>query len=312
MNTKNLQIFSEVASRLSFVAVANSQGMSPSSVSRVISQIEDELGARLFQRNTRTVTLTEFGKKFLDHALIILEELDQAAEEAKGASLGAKGRLRVTASVAFAEAMLAPLLPRFQSQFPDTRLQIIPTDSNLDLIAEGIDLAIRMAPRIGGDVVVTKLFQTAYRVCATPDYIRSAGAPLEPKDLEAHSCTLYALPGFGSFWKFREKKRPGHSSACETHVAISGKIALSSAAVMRSVVLHGAGPALLADWLVKEDLASGRMVDLFPGYDVTATEFDTAAWIIYPSRQYVPLKVRVFIDFLKHQLRQQGFSPGRE
>ncbi len=174
------------------------------------------------------------------------------------------------------------------------------TDSNLDLVAERIDLAIRLGPRVLGDFVASKLFETRYRVCATPRWLKGARALRKPADLTDIPCLLFALPDFRTQWLFRDSK--GHV----IKVPVSGGITISSALALRTSAQLGLGPALLADWLVKEDIESGRLVDIFPTYQVTATTFDTAAFLLYPHRAFLPVKTRVVIDFLKQHLRAKA------
>ncbi|MEM6985725.1 MAG: substrate binding domain-containing protein, partial [Pseudomonadota bacterium] len=162
------------------------------------------------------------------------------------------------------------------------------------------DLAVRLGQRPQGDLVATRLCPTHYRVVASPAYL-DAAAPLEvPADLATHGCTVFALPGFRSAWRFRARVGEGHAEV--ESVDISAETVVTSALSLRSIVLGGGGPALLADWLVGDDIAEGRLVDVFPDCDATASDFDSAAWLIYPSRHYLPNKVRVTIDFLKSRL----------
>ncbi len=300
MNVDALRLFVEVANKLGFAAVAADRGVSPSSVSRIIGQLEGELGLRLFQRTTRTMTLTEAGGIYFRHVTPIIDALDEAEEEARRVNSGPLGTLRMTASVAFGERVIVPLLPDFRDAFPDVDLDLKFTDANVDLVAEGIDLAVRLGPGLTGDVVATRLFRTAYRVVASRAYLENAPPIGEPADLEHHACTVFQLPEYRSAWKFRQRAG-GRRGETQT-VPINAGTVVSSALSLRSVVLGGSGPALLADWLVRDDIAAGQLVDVLPGYDATATTFDTAAWLLYPSRAYLPQKVRVTIDFLKERL----------
>ncbi len=300
MDIEALRLFVEVVRQESFAGAAEGQGISASSVSRKIARLEAELDARLLQRSTRHMTLTEAGARFHGRALAILEQLDEAREEARSSSASPRGTLRITASTAFGERVVAPLVPEFRQTYPRVELDLRFTDANLDLVAEGIDLAIRLAPRLEGDLVATQLFPTRYRVCASPGYLAGCQQIRKPGDLIEHPCIRYALPGFDQDWRFRKKRRG--AEARETSISASGSLRSSSALTVRNLALRGLGPALLADWLVREDLDEGRLVDLFPSYEVAATEFGTSAWIAYPSRSFLPRKTRVMIDFLKSRL----------
>ncbi|HYP90953.1 MAG TPA: LysR family transcriptional regulator [Polyangiaceae bacterium] len=308
METALLQVFLDVVKRGGFAAVARDSNVDPSSISRAIASLESELGARLFQRTTRKLTLTEAGESFLGRVAPLVEELERAREEV--ASIGAEphGTLRVTSSVAFGQICLVPLLPAFRRAFPRLRLELLMTDQNLDLLADRIDLAIRLAPSYRGDVVGSKLFPTRYRVAASPAYLAREGTPKSPRDLSVHRCLLFPLPEFRERWLFRR------GGALE-EVPVQGNLVLSTALALRSAALDGLGPVLLADWHLDEDFSRGRLVDLFPHHEVTATTFDTAAWLLYPSRSYLPHKVRSTIEFLRKHLgkgaakRQQVRAP---
>ena len=292
-----MRLFVEVARRGNFAAVARDRDLDPSSVSRTVAALEEALGARLLQRSTRRVTLTEAGEIYLARIAPLMDEFDHAADEARGVSTGPTGILRLTASVGFGYTCLLPLLPAFRARYPDLKLELLLTDSVLDLVAERVDLAIRLGHRFDAGYVATKLFDTRYRVCASPGYLQSRGAPRTPDDLREHACLLFALPEFRSRWRFRDRR------GSVREVPVQGDVTILNSLALHACARAGMGPALLANWLIDTDIAQGRLVDLFPDVHVTATDFDTAAWILYPSRAHLPIKVRVMVDFLKEQLR---------
>ncbi len=300
MNTDSLKMFIEVAHRLSFAAVAADRGVNPSSVSRTIGQLVTHQGVRLFQRTTRTMALTEAGEAFLGRVAGAVEDLERAEEQARLTNAGPTGTLRLTASVAFGERVIAPLLPAFRSAYPDVTLHLLFTDATVDLVAEAVDLAVRLGPAPVGDVVATRLFSTEYRVVASPQYLVGAPPIRVPADLADHACTVFALPAFRSEWRFR--RRGEQRARTDERVPIATGTIVSSALSLRTVVLGGGGPALLADWLIGDDIAAGRLVDVLPDHEAAATDFETAAWLLYPSRAYLPQKVRVTIDFLKDRI----------
>lgn len=295
MEIEALRLFVDVARYRSFSAAARARGVDPSSVSRELAALEAELGARLFQRTTRNMVLTEAGAEYLARVTPLLEDLD-AARDAVGASPDDPGgSLRLTASVAFGHEILVPLVPAFRAAFPKLRLELILSDSNLDLLAERIDLAIRFGSTYRGDLIGTRLMPTRFRVVASPGYVEKAGALAVPADLAARACLCFALPDFRTRWLFR---RDGQTQK----VTVQGDVISTSALALRDLARAGLGPALLADWLIGADLSGGDLVDLFPDHEVTATTFDTAAWLLYPSRRFLPGKVRVTIDFLRRAL----------
>lgn len=304
MDIDTLRTFVQVARRGSFAVVARDRGTDPSSVSRTIASLEDELRVRLLQRSTRRMTLTEAGAKYLARVEPLLEELDQARDEALAISARPIGTIRLTASVAFGQKCIAPLLPKLRAAFPDLGVDLFLTDANLDLVSEGVDLAIRLGPSQDSALIGVKLLDTRYRVCVSPAYLkncRQQKRPLKmPADLAAHSCLLLNLPDYRSRWLFRD------ASGTITPVAVRGDVLISSPLVLLTCALDGMGPALLADWLAKEALSGGKLIDPFPDYAVTATNFETAAWLLYPSRTYLPTKVRIVIDFLRKEFGASG------
>jgi DNA-binding transcriptional LysR family regulator len=296
MDIEALQLFVAVAQRGHFTTVAKERSLDPSAVSRAIASLEHELGVRLFQRTTRTIKMTEAGHRYLSRVEPLLEDLEQARGDAVQNSASPSGLLRLTASVAFGQSVLTPLLPEFRTRFPALGLEGIFTDSNLDLVAERIDLAVRLAPSLEGQWVVTKLMDTRYRVVASPGYVKRAGRPKNPAALAQHECLRLSLKGFRTRWLFRNQR-----GATQT-VEVRGDLILSSVLSLKDTAIAGMGPTLLPHWLIDAEIAAGRLIDLFPNFRVTATTFETAAWLLYPSRSYLPAKVRVTIDFLKEKL----------
>jgi len=296
MDLDSLRIFVDVARRGSFAAVARARDSDPSSVSRAVAGLEDRLGLRLLQRTTRRVALTEAGSLYLARVEPLLEELARAGEEAAAAAAGPSGTLRLTTSVAFGHMKLVPVLPALRAAYPAMRLELLLTDANLDLVAERVDLAIRLAPRVVGDFVAARLLTTRYHVCATPAYVASGGPLRQPADLAGHRCLLSALPDYQSCWLFRD------GGGRVAQVAVAGDVVTTNALALRECALAGMGPALLPDWLIGEDLRAGRLTDPFPECRATATDFDTGAWLVYPSREWLPTKVRTAIDFIQRTM----------
>ena len=289
-------MFVEVARRGSFAAAARDRNVDPSSVSRAVALLEEELGVRLLQRTTRRVALTEAGEMYLTKVTTLVDELDNARDEARGVSAGPIGTLRLTVAVSFGHTKLIPLLPAFRERYPAVKLELLLTDAVLDLVTERVDLAIRLGRRFSPDFIAIKLLETQYRACASPAYLANKKAPRVPQELQEHTCLLLALPEYRSRWLFRDKQGKVQE------VPIHGDVTILSTLALRACALAGMGPVLLPNWLVDEDIAQGRLIDLFPDYRVAATDFDTAIWLLYPSRTHLPNKVRVMIDFLKQHL----------
>lgn len=283
----------DVAAEGSFAAAARKRQVDPSVVSRTIAGLERALGFRLFDRTTRRLHLTEAGAIYLQRADVLVAELDAARAAARDVLNEPSGVVRITASTAFGVQWLTPRLAGFMDRYPDITLEAVLTDAVVDIAGERIDLALRLAVRPSGDLVATRLMATRYRVVASPAYVAAAGDCTAPENLAGRDCLLLTLPGYRSLWSFRQEGE----AVC--HVPVHGRLAISSPAAVHRAALDGLGPALLPEWMMADDLARGALVDLLPGWEATAADFDTSAWILYPSRAYTPRKVRVLIDYLK-------------
>lgn len=296
MNTDDIALFVEVVQHGSFAAVAKQRGVDPSSVSRAIAGLEAALGLRLFQRTTRSLRLTEAGDLYLSRAAPLLEELARVTAEATQLNARPSGTLRLSASVSFGQACILPHLGSFRERYPEVAVEGLFSDATVDLVAERVDLAVRLGPSVEGDLVVAKLIDTRYRVVASPAYLARTAPLTTPADLAAHQALLFPIKPYRTRWLFRAP------DGTLTEQPIAGQIVLTPAMALRDACLAGLGPALLPDWLVQAEIAAGRLVHCLPEWEVTATTFDTAAWFVYPSRAFLPLKVRVMIDHLRRAM----------
>ena len=296
MDLSVLQIFIEVMRHGSFAAVARERNIDPSSVSRTVAGLESELGIRLFQRTTRKLSPTEAGMTYFERIEPLIEEMQQAADIAKDISGNPKGTIRVTCSVSFGIKCIIPLLPEFQAKYPELTIDLLLTDSVVDLLNERIDVAIRLGQPTDSTLIMQKLMETRYSVCASPDYLQQYGQTQIPKDIESHNCLLFPLIGFKTRWIFK------HKTGNVQEIPVRGNTIISNAIALQQCAISGMGLTLLPHWLIDEDINTGKLVRLFPDYQVTATDFNTAAWLLYPSRAYIPLKVRVFVEELRKHL----------
>jgi len=198
-----------------------------------------------------------------------------------------------------------PLLPAFTAAFPDVGIDLLLSDAVIDIVAERIDVAIRLGRRSdstlisSSTLVSSQLLPVAYHVCASPHYLSRHGPLQRPDDLTQRECLLLPYAGFRSRWIFRNKQGE------LTEIPVKGRVVISTAAAVLQCAVAGMGPTLLPRWLIEGELRSSALVDVFPDYDVTATDFDTAIWLLYPSRTYVPRKVRAFADFVKQEIRER-------
>ncbi len=293
MDLTLLSTFADVVRRGSFAAVARDRDTDASSISRAIAALEGTLGVRLFQRTTRRLALTEAGAAYYERVVPLLEGL--AAANAEVADLGDQpiGTVRVTASVAFGQRVVVPMLPEFLARHPGLGIDLVLSDAVLDVVGDRIDLAIRLGTLPDSDLVATKLTAVAYRVVASPDYVAARGRPATPADLAWHECLRFDIPAFRAQWRFRQGNGEVHD------VPVSGRVVISNGLALQSCALAGLGVALLPCWLVDDAIRAGKLVDLFPGWEVSGADFATAVWLVFPTRAYVPRKTRAFVDALQ-------------
>jgi DNA-binding transcriptional LysR family regulator len=298
MDLADLALVLRVADLGSFSAVAREADLHPSSVSRAVAAVEDRLGLRLFQRTSRTLSLTSEGEAYLRRVAPLVEQFEEARHEARADRMRPAGRLRLTASVAYGTRRIVPILPHLRAAAPGLEVELILSDAVLDMVAERIDLAVRLAAVPEGELISTRLHRTRYRVVASPGWVEGHGPLHEPGDLGHVDCLRATLRDFRDAWKFRTGP-----DAPRIVVPVRGPLLISNPLALHDAACAGIGPALLADWLIEDALTDGRLVDLFPGHEATATTFETAAWLLYPSRTYLPAKVRMAVDLLREHAR---------
>ncbi len=293
MDISNLmQVFVRTVDQGSFSAAARTLGLSPSAVSRQIGGLEDNLGVRLLNRTSRHVTLTEEGKEFYARCARIAAEIDEVQELVAGMSHKVQGTLRVAATVAFAKSRLLPLFPEFLKRYPDLTLHLELSDRPVDLVAEGIDVAIRFTEQIDDDSLVARRLAPNRRVIvAAPSYLQRHGTPQAPDDLLQHNCLrLYSVSRWND-WEFEQDGRT-------RHVEVGGNFEANSADAVYHAALAGLGIARLSLYLVCDDLRSGRLVRVLPEYTHDKAEL----LAVFPHRRNLSPKVRAFVDFLVEQL----------
>ena len=295
MDLEVLKVFVEVMQQGSFASVARERNVDPSSISRSIAGLERELGVRLLQRTTRKLSPTEAGIVYCDRITPLLEEMQQA-QELVTESERPKGTLRVTASVSFGLKCIVPFLPEFETLYPELAIELLLTDTRLDLVTERIDLAVRLGQLTDSTLVAQKLISMKYSVCSSLNYLARHPKIERPQDISQHNCLLFPLAGYRTRWIFRDR----HQQTVE--VPVLGRTIISNAIGLQECAMAGMGLALLPQWLTKQEIATGKLVRVLPDYEVTATDFNPIAWLVYPSRSHVPLKVRVLINFLKQHL----------
>ena len=296
METDQLKLFAEVMRVGSFTSVARERRIAPSSVSRAIASLEAELGARLFQRSTRKLSPTEQAMDFFTRVEPLIDEFERARTLITESNQAPSGHVRISVASVYARHRVVPLLKQIRRDYPGISIELLFHDHFVDLIDERIDLAIRLGKLDDSGLVARQLHPMLFHVCASPDYLRANGTPEHPGDIEKHECLLFPRGDYSLSWKFRS------TDGRDEEVKISGACTITNSESIRDCCVEGMGLALLPDWLIRNDLQQGRLISLLGQYQVTATDFDSTAWLVYPSRQYLPQKTRVLGDFLVQQL----------
>ncbi len=285
----DLTLFSAVARAGSLAAAAERLNMSPSGVSRRLKRLEDRLGVRLFNRTTRSLTMTDSGVSLLERSDEILSAVEEAETAASQLRIDPRDILRVAASDAFALNIIVPFLQSFRTKFPNLRVMLLQGDGPIDILGAGVDVAIRFEIPTTKSFIVRKLVADPWVICASPDYLTRHDQILVPEDLNAHQCIMIHANGRTSNrWQFCSADRARYE------LDLTGAI-YGIGLVAREAALSGLGIARLAQFLVREHLADGTLVRLLPGH---MPPDDRSIYAGYPDRNYLPTKVRVFLDEL--------------
>jgi len=292
MDLSTLKLFVEVMRRHSFTEVAKMERMAPSSVSRAIASLETELGSRLFHRSTRKLEPTEAGLRYFERVVPLLVELTAAGEMVADCDEAPRGTLRVSTPTVFGQMFLVPVLEELHQHYPELTIELLLNDAYVDLIGERIDVAIRLGTLRDSGYIARRVSKIRFYICASPAYLERYGTPATPQEIARHECLLFPRGEYNLNWLFRDAT--GNSE----EVRIHGRCLITNSEAIRQCALSGMGLALLPDWLVDPDIESGALRALFDDFEVSATDYDSAIWLLQPSREYVPLKAKVFVQHL--------------
>ncbi len=284
-----MRVFSTVADSGSFAKAADRLGLSRASVTRQVAQLEDHLGSRLLNRTTRRLSLTEAGSLYLQRCQEVLELIDDAERLVGGQHSVPVGTLRVSAPVSFGSRYLAPALAAYVDRYPAVAVELELNDRQVNLVEEGFDIAIRIADRLDPGLVARRLALARLRLCAAPAYLARRGVPQAPAELHDHNCLVYTYAS-SNVWVFRQASQT-------ERIAVAGSIRANNGDALLTAAATGLGIILQPDFIVAEAVGDGRLVVLFDDYDCG----EAGIYAVYPSRRYLPLKVRSFIDFLAGQ-----------
>jgi DNA-binding transcriptional LysR family regulator len=297
LDLQHLGSFLAVANAGSFVAAADSLGLSKAAVSRHVADLEAQLGVRLLHRTTRRLSLTDDGQRLHARATELLASADELEAEMSSSSGQATGLLRINAPTTFGNLHLAPLWSRFLAENPGVSLDVTLSDRIVDLVEEGYDLAVRISTLASSQLVSRRLASTRMVLCAAPAYLAAHGRPRHPAELAQHPVISYAYWTGGDDWRFSGPEG-------EVHVRVHPRLHTNSGDTCRIAALHGQGVVLQPDFLVGEDLRRGDLVELMPEY----RSIELGVHAVYASRKHLPMKTRRLVDFLVQKFAQPSWA----
>ena len=283
-----LEAFAKVAETQSFSEAARRLRQSKSAVSRHVAALEADLGARLFHRTTRSLTLTEAGRDYFARATRILADLEEADASVSQLQAAPRGHLRVNAPMSFGFLHLAPALGDFLALYPEVELDVTLTDRFIDLIDEGIDVAVRIGTLTDSSLVARRLAVIRRVLCASQDYLARRGVPKTPDDLKSHDCLSNTNINITREWRFI------HPDGSPWPVEVKGRMSANSGDMLRVAALHGHGFVHLPTFIVGDDLKAGTLVSVLEPY----ISQDLTLNAVYPTARHLSPKVRAFVDFL--------------
>jgi DNA-binding transcriptional LysR family regulator len=292
--------FVKIAETGGFAAAARKLGVSPSTVTTQIQDLEDRLGVRLLNRSTRKVSLTEIGKAYYERCMHILADMDEADSAVHAMDAKPSGLLRLNVSLAI-PFFVAPIIAEYTSLYPAASVNMTMSDRMVDLVEEGIDLAITTMPVPNSNLVMRRVGAFRLLVCGSPDYFARHGVPREPGDLVNHNCMKYTFSSWGSEWRF---KSPEGQRAVE----VTGNMEANSVNALRLAAALGQGLILAPDFLVKGDIKSGKLVRVLNEFCTPELPINA----VYPHRQHLATNVRSFLDLVTKHFHAADHEVARE
>ncbi len=293
---RGMTIFIGVVEAGTMAGAAKTLGVSATVVSSWIAQLEDTLGVRLLQRTTRRTQITQEGREYYHRCKQILADIEEAGEAVTVGRSRPRGMLRISAPVALGRKLVAPFIPAYKQRYPEVRIELVLSDRTVDLEDEGFDLAVRSWRPDDSTLIARRLGHLTRVVCAAPSYLERYGTPQTPAELASHRCLILVAGGRNDdIWHFKGEK------ALEG-VRVSGDLTSNSTEVIAEWAFAGMGLAMKSTWDVEDEIRDGRLVVVLSEYVIQSH----GLYVLYPDRQYLPARVRTFIDFMARQLRSKN------
>lgn len=307
---KQMESFVSVATRGSLTAAAQAEGVAPAIMGRRLDALEERLGVKLLVRTTRRISLTHEGSAFLEDCQRLLTDVANAEASVSAGGVKASGHLRVTAPAGFGRRHVAPLVPRFRELHADVTLSLNLSDRVIDIAGEGYDCAVRVGDMPDSSLVSVRLADNRRLCVATPDYLQRHGTPRTPQDLARFACLVLSSDASQTRgWAFRMPRdsAPRDDASEVIHYRPNGPMDCSDGQVLHNWCLAGYGIAWRSTWEVEQDIAAGRLVPLLEDYAAPPN----GIYAVFPQRKHLPLRVRLWVDFLKHHYSQPDFWRNR-
>jgi DNA-binding transcriptional LysR family regulator len=286
-----MHTFVKVVETGSFSAAARQLRVGQPTISKTVAQLEQRLGVSLLLRSSRRLSATEAGKIFYERSKHTIAEADEAELAARGAGVGLFGRLRVSAAVTLTRLKIAPRLGRFLALHPELEIELILDDRDVDLIGEGIDVALRLGPLTDSMLRARKIADVRRRVVGTPVYFARSGIPLKPHDLERHEAVIYMQRGGGAAWTFVKDDT-------DENVALNGRIRSTAAEAVREAVLADLGLAVVSDCMLGVELKSGAVREVLADWRLPSIDI----WSVFPTGRRASAKAQAFAEFVALEL----------
>jgi DNA-binding transcriptional LysR family regulator len=287
-----IETFVRVVDTGSFSAAARLQNIGQPAVSKLIAQLEDWLGVRLLLRSTRGLAPTEAGRSFYARARRTIEEADEAVLAARGAAAGLSGRVRVSASVCFARLHIVPKLPLFLAAHPDVEVDLLLEDRNVDLVEEGVDVALRMGALTDSAMTARKIAERRRLVMAAPGYFERRGKPEAPGDLIGHQAVIYTRDNGGEAFTFKR-------GTAETSISLAGRVRVSATEGLRAAVISGIGLTVASEFAFSPELKSGEVMSALEDWILPPIILSA----VYPTGRMASSKARAFVSFVEECLK---------
>jgi len=306
---KQLETFVAVAARGSLTAAARAESVAPAIIGRRLDALEARLGVKLLVRTTRRISLTHEGSAFLEDCQRLLTDLSNAEASVSAGGVKASGHLRITAPAGFGRRHVAPLVPRFRDLHPEVTVSLNLSDRVVDVAGEGYDCAVRVGDLPDSSLVSLRLADNRRLCVAAPAYLQRRGAPTQPGDLARHDClTLSSDASQTRGWAFSMPVESGEAGQREVqYLRPSGPMDCSDGQVLHEWCLAGLGLAWRSTWEVEADIRAGRLVSVLDAYAAPPN----GIYALFPQRKHLALRVRLWIDFLKHEYGRADYWTGR-